>query len=343
MADLQERFGGYDCEFVNAVPEELQTECSICLHILRDPRLVDCCGYRFCKDCIETHISENDNCPLCKQECPSTMADKQLDRILKQKVVRCSHKEEGCMWTGELYLLNDHLDPAERLKGCEFQKLKCSFCDTYFQRNQIESHELECPRRIVKCEYCYFFKCPQEELVKHWEECNQYPVECPNGCGAKKARQYLKEHVENECSLTTVDCEFAYAGCKVRKLHKDMSDHLKESMQRHLSMLKKKYSELDQEYQKEKGKSEMVLDIIRWVNQKDQVFVENLPWGTTEQMLRSLFGQYGRLHSVWFYSDTLNALLKYDDDDSIHKLFRTYNSRGIKLRGAQLKCAHLRL
>lgn len=76
--------------------------------------------------------------------------------------------------------------------------------------------------------------------------------------------------------------------------------------------------------------------------QKDQVFVENLSWGTTEEMLRSLFGQFGQLHSVKFYSDTLNALVKYEDDDSIDKLFRQYNSRGIKLRGAQLRCAHLR-
>ena len=347
MADLQ-RFGGYDCEFVDTIPIEVQTECSICLHILRDPHLVDCCGHRFCKDCIEAHVFSNDSCPLCKQECPSVVVDKQLARILREKVVRCTHKEEGCTWTGELCLLDDHLHPAERMKGCEFQQLKCSFCSSPFQRRQIENHELECPRRIVICEYCHF-KCPQEELAKHWQDCGFYPVDCPKGCGANMLRVRLTQHIEKQCSLTIVDCEFAYAGCMVQKFRKDMNDHLKESMKEHLSMLKNKYSKLEKQYEDEKGKIEGIIQIIQLQNsererneQKDQVYVENLSWGTTEQMLRSLFGQFGRLHSVTFYSDTLNALVKYEHDDSIDKLFRQYNSRGIKLRGAQLKCAHLR-
>ena len=285
MADLQERFGGYDCEFVDAVPEELQTECSICLNILRDPHLVDCCGYRFCKDCIETHISENDNCPLCKQRYPNTMVDKQLGRILRQKVVRCSHKEEGCMWTGELYLLDDHLNPAERLKGCEFQELKCSFCKSLFQRRQMESHELECPRRVVTCEYCQYFNCPQEELIKHWQDCGLYPIYCPNGCGSIMIRAILDTHIEIWCSLTTVDCEFAYVGCTVQKLRKDMGNHLKESMEDHLSMLKDKYSKLQKEYEEEKRKTE-VMQIIPWNSEeegkKDQLLVENLSRDTTE-------------------------------------------------------------
>ena len=47
---------GYACDFVDTIPKELQTECSICLHVLRDPHMVDCCGYRFCKSCIEQEL-----------------------------------------------------------------------------------------------------------------------------------------------------------------------------------------------------------------------------------------------------------------------------------------------
>ena len=35
---------GYDCSFVGPLPEDLQSECSICLHVLREPILVRCCG-----------------------------------------------------------------------------------------------------------------------------------------------------------------------------------------------------------------------------------------------------------------------------------------------------------
>ena len=49
--------GGYDCQFVDP-PQELQTECAICLHVVREPYLVDCCGYRFCRVCIENVDTE---------------------------------------------------------------------------------------------------------------------------------------------------------------------------------------------------------------------------------------------------------------------------------------------
>jgi hypothetical protein len=211
----------------------------------------------------------------------------------------------------------------------------------------MENHELECPRRVVTCEYCHC-KCPQEEMAKHWQNCDHYPVDCPKGCGEKMIRARISQHVEEQCSLALIDCPFAYAGCEAQRLRKNISDHLKESMEDHLSMLEDKYSKLEKEYEDKKSEMEMFILFLQLgtrqretEEQKDQVFVENLSWGTTEQMLRSLFGQFGRLHSVKFYSDSMNALLKYQDDDSIQNLFRQYNSRGIKLRGSQLKCAHL--
>ena len=347
MADLQ-RLGGYECEFVDVIPVEVQAECPICLHTLKDPHLVDCCGHRFCQVCIETHMLANDSCPLCKQENPNVVIDKQLARILGQKEVRCTHREAGCKWMGELRLLEGHLlSPNERLKGCQFQELKCSFCNSPFQRRQMENHELECPRRVVICEYCHF-KYPLEELEKHWQNCDYYPVDCPKGCGEKIKRARAGEHIEKQCSLTLIECRFAHVGCTAQRLRKNMRHHVKESIEDHLSMLEDKYSELEKENEDKKREMEMFIDIIRMGNaqretieQKDQVFVENLSFGTTEQMLRSLFGQFGRLHSVKFYSESMNALLKYQDDDSIQNLFRQYNSRGIKLRGSQLKCAHL--
>lgn len=337
MAMDDQKFGGYSCEFVDTVPEELQTECSICLYVLKDPHLVDCCGHRFCKDCIKTHVFRNNSCPLCKQDYPSIVADKQLARILRQKVVRCTHNEEGCTWTGELHLLDNHLDLKERLKGCHYQQLTCSYCNSIFQRGQLESHELKCPKRVLICEYCNVFECLQEELAEHWDYCDHYPIVCPKGCGAKVTRMTLDEHLQDWCSLTVVECEFAYAGCEIRVPRKDMNDHLNQSMKDHLAMLKSEYSRLKLAHEEEKRRNTELKEMV----EADQVFVENLSWGTTEQMLRSRFGQFGRLLSVKFYSDSYNAVVKYKDNYSINRLFQTYNSNGIKLNGAQLKCVHL--
>ena len=43
--------GGYDCEFIER-PKELQTDCPICLVVLREPFRVTCCGYSFCQTCV---------------------------------------------------------------------------------------------------------------------------------------------------------------------------------------------------------------------------------------------------------------------------------------------------
>ena len=46
--------GGYECIFVKAPPEVLQTECPVCLCVLKVPCLIDCCGNSFCKTCIQS-------------------------------------------------------------------------------------------------------------------------------------------------------------------------------------------------------------------------------------------------------------------------------------------------
>ena len=52
--------------FDEDIPKDLQIECSICLHTVRDPHMVDCCtcGYRLCKTCINPLIL-NKRWPLC--------------------------------------------------------------------------------------------------------------------------------------------------------------------------------------------------------------------------------------------------------------------------------------
>ena len=48
-------------------------------------------------------------------------------------------------------------------------------------------------------------------------------------------RQNLKIHVDNNCPLTTIDCDFKFAGCEERLLRKDMQTQLCENTVTHLS------------------------------------------------------------------------------------------------------------
>ena len=40
---------GFDCEFLEPPPENLQTSCPVCLQIIREPYQVPCCGKKCCQ------------------------------------------------------------------------------------------------------------------------------------------------------------------------------------------------------------------------------------------------------------------------------------------------------
>ena len=74
----------------------------------------------------------------------------------------------------------------------------------------------------------------------------------------------------------------------------------------------------------------------------DQILVANLPLQVTEQMLKSIFGQHGPIHAVKLFPDFDIAVVEFRFSDSISKMFQKYHSSGIRLRGYQLKCVHLK-
>ena len=137
--------GGYSCDFVERPPAVLQTECCVCLQILREPHMVSCCSHRFCKSCIDPIKAAGKCCPLCKTTAFKLMHDKELERSLKDFNVHCIHAENGCKWTGELRLLDEHLnvnpEPEMLLKGCNFIEIKCIDCGYQCQRYLLPRHK----------------------------------------------------------------------------------------------------------------------------------------------------------------------------------------------------------
>ena len=66
--------------------------------------------------------------------------------------------------------------------------------------------------------------------------CGHHPVRCPNECGAFPQRQEFESHLK-DCPLTVIECEFHYAGCKVTLPRRNMTDHLKDGLITHISLL----------------------------------------------------------------------------------------------------------
>lgn len=283
---------GYDCEFTNPPPSLVQSECTVCLLIFRQPHLVSCCGHNYCKDCITQVIDGELPCPLCKNEGFTVLHNQDLDRSLAQLEVKCSHHKLGCQWTGELGKYNGHLnmDPEEekQLVGCRYVEIECSYkCGSWFLRGAIAKHQNEkCPQRPFCCDYCQDYTSIQADVVyRHWPVCKRYPMSCPNHCTAYAIeRQNLDEHLEFECPLKLIECEFRSAGCEDLVIREEMSDHLEECHVQHTSMLAAanqklgdELGEKEEQMAKMKKVSETELEKVKDESQRqmDNLWVEN--------------------------------------------------------------------
>ena len=87
------------------------------------------------------------------------------------------------------------------------------------ERRQLAEHEREfCSQRKLKCEFCggAVRAC---EMNPHLGECEEFPVDCPNGCEAAEEtgtrqvkRGALPLHL-SECPLQRVECPYREYGC----------------------------------------------------------------------------------------------------------------------------------
>ena len=374
MAGLRVDSCGYTCQFVDAIQKDLQTECSICLNILRDPLMVDCCGYRFCRGCIESLTSSRGKrCPLCNCRFSAAVQDKLLKRSLNQKRVYCGHKEAGCEWVGELAQFDKHLnaqpDTYKRMTGCSYQKLKCIYCSASFQHCKMTEHELNCPERVMTCEYCNVYRAKQANLVQHWKWCDHYLVQCPNdGCGAKMKQMYIQKHTEKHCLYAVVACDYVYAGCQVKLPRKVMSDHLNSGAKYHVSLLSKLCSKQKEELKEAQAKLKTLQieydDMCNQCanNERDcellkeladlrgqgcesefEILVTNLPDDTNAYMIKGLFGQHGRVSNVVYYPCHNMAVVNFEDFYTVDRVFEYQETlvNGLRLRGSNLHCIRL--
>lgn len=237
---------GFECEFIES-PKELQTDCPICLHILREPYQATCCGYIYCCSCIERVRESSKPCPACNNTDFSIFPDKGLHKSLYGFKVWCNNrKEHGCNWSGELRGLAGHLNQEptheRRLVGCDFVEIQCIQCQEHIQRVQLQQHETKlCEFRNYTCEFCKVVSGRYKDIVEnHQPECPYQLIPCPNQCGKDIERQNLEEHVKNECELRPPDriaCEFNFAGCNEMVTPDEMEAHKEKCVHEHLSLV----------------------------------------------------------------------------------------------------------
>ena len=225
---------GYECEFVDQVPEDYF--CKLCKHVAREPTIASCCTEVLCKACIDAIVQDKKPCPSCEDvETESLGSHKKYTPKILALEVRCTTKDRGCPWTGQLQHLNAHLDVTTG--DCEYADVECpKKCVQKVQKRNVDTHLAnECPNRYYRCPHCNFAStfCV---VSKHFDVCRYYPLACPNRCGVTFERDDLGDHMKM-CRLEEVKCVFAKAGCQANFIRENEDTHMDQSTQKHLALM----------------------------------------------------------------------------------------------------------
>ena len=246
---------GYQCEFIDSVPEDFY--CKKCTLVARRLSITTCCGESFCYSCIADTQEQGKPCPACgKREYYIVEHVKNQKRINCLRVY-CSMKERGCGWSGTLDQLDTHLDPDQ--DKCQYVDTKCPLnCHMTIPKNKVKQHVAQhCAKRPYVCQYCSFKATYEEVVDTHLPECKRVPLRCPNLCGVTFERDFMVAHLRM-CHLEEVGCEFSGVGCEERFRRKDKEEHTRQNSQKHLTLTASLAKQLQQKLKKHREEEWML-------------------------------------------------------------------------------------
>lgn len=237
--------GGYDYKFVEEVPEKYL--CNICMKVLQEPQLTDCCGQNYCASCLQTWFAQQrkKQCPQCRQENFTHIIYWPLKREINELKIRCSNYEKGCKAVVKLSELGDHLS-GNKTAACKYVTVTCTnnYCGVQILRKDLKKHLDECPMRKYQCKYCDYEGTYTEITTNHYDQCTDYPVDCPNKCGVEPIKRKEVPAHKLTCSQEPVECPLSEAGCKAKLVRSELASHMAENSQQHLVDMMEAFTEL---------------------------------------------------------------------------------------------------
>ena len=263
------KFSSRNCEFFEQTLKDL--DCPICFQIPWSPFLTACCGNHLCEACVKaTKEKRNRRCPFCNKKPISGIIDKKFQRQINELQVYCLHKALGCLWVGALSKLTKHLGEGKIDGECKFVSLSCtSSCGKQIFRCELEEHlSEECPLRTYACEYCGYSSTYDDITTKHYSNCPDYPMACPNLCSEEKIKNSnLDQHLLT-CPDEIISCSFNEIGCEERIKRRCLQQHIKANVMQHQLMMYDAFKSVKKE-------NDALKDDIRILKQKNDELQKN--------------------------------------------------------------------
>ena len=212
--------GGISQDLVTDSHKNLCAElvCSICLEIVRFPKLCKSCQNMFCTDCLSRQLSKSKFCPnrcLYKEQEVNLIFKKLLHKIeLKCYYWKSGCKEtilyenfdkhtEACTW-GDYKCLSPGCtvianlrDIKQHIVDCLLKLVICDCCRGQISKAEFDKHYNECSNRQVVCEYCKKL-ITNKVFLKHNSECEEFIIQCKD-CEKTFPRRAFQNHTETVC------------------------------------------------------------------------------------------------------------------------------------------------
>lgn len=246
--------------FVSEPPQNYV--CQVCMNVLQEPHLTECCGQHFCKGCLESWFERNQGrkvCPHCREVDFVHIVSKPLKRKINELKVFCSNRDKGCKDTLNLEELKSHL---LHTSGCGYVSIPCwNECSQSVFRGEMDLHLKRCTKRIETCTHCKA-EMTYDLLNVHYLLCNEMKVFC-HRCGRVLRRCDLKDH-EDACPNMPVRCPFYDAGCKKDLTRKELDEHVEKNSSSHQIKVMASISTLKKEFVD--FKSQAAVEVARMKN-----------------------------------------------------------------------------
>ena len=169
---------------------------------------------------IGRHIEE---CPRFPLPCPNRCGIDDIPRKDTDKHRRvCPHENVQCHnFCGkkmQRQYLTNHLE-----NKCPRRKVTCQYCCSLIEYQFIESpHKEQCQKFPLACpNNCGILEIPREDVSQHREICPLEVIYCTNECGNEIQRQRLESHLEDQCPRRHICCQY----CNIQEEHQFILGH----------------------------------------------------------------------------------------------------------------------
>ncbi|KAI6649476.1 TNF receptor-associated factor 4-like [Oopsacas minuta] len=242
------KFGGWKVELLlerlSSKLEEKLLLCNSCKGLLREACLYH--GELRCRVCIP-------------KGAPSWQPVKMNSEIVNEKMISCPLKRRGCEWEGTVTVALLHLEKCDFFPelcplGCLSPEGDRKGKVIRLERRFIPEHQRDsCSLRKLDCEFCNR-KVKACQMNPHLENCEDFPVPCPNECATKgeegaklMKRRHVAVHLADKCPLQKVQCIYWDHGCREKLERRKLDLHEREFMHIHyrISMVEMKKKQIE--------------------------------------------------------------------------------------------------